>query len=298
MRLGLSTPVVIQIPGVAAEWERTADAADLRAVAAAADRLGFDFLTCSEHVLVPAEDAEVRGGTYWDPVATLSYLAACTTRIRLATSVVVLGYHHPLELAKRYGTLDRLSGGRLILGVGVGSLRAEFDMLQAPWEDRGARADDALTALRACLSTNRPGYDGPFYRFSDVVVEPCAVQPRVPIWVGGRTGRSLRRAVTLADGWMPFGLRYTEITEMIARQEIPDGFDIVLPVGGLDPIGAPERTAAQLGKVAALGASAVTCGVTSRSVSHYCEQLEALRQVADVYEWPTERVSACPTDPR
>ena len=98
--------MVIHMPGVAAEWERTADAEDLRAVAAAADRLGFDFLTCSEHVLVPVEDAETRGGTYWDPVATLSYLAACTARIRLATSVVVLGYHHPLELAKRYGTLD------------------------------------------------------------------------------------------------------------------------------------------------------------------------------------------------
>ena len=298
MRLGLSTPVVIHMPGVAAEWERTADAEDLRAVAAAADRLGFDFLTCSEHVLVPVEDAETRGGTYWDPVATLSYLAACTARIRLATSVVVLGYHHPLELAKRYGTLDRLSGGRLILGVGVGSLRPEFDMLQARWEDRGARADDAIAALRACLSTTRPRYDGPFYRFDDVVVDPCAVQPRVPIWGGGRTGRSLRRAVTLADGWMPFGLRNGEITEMIARQEIPDGFDIVLPVGGLDPIGAPERTAVQLGKVADLGASAVTCGVTSRSVSHYCEQLEALRQVADEYEWPTGRGSACPTDPR
>ena len=99
---------------------------DIARFAEAVDRLGYDHLSCSEHIGVPAAEAARRGTVYWDPLATLCYLAARTERIRLCTKVLVLGYHHPLEIAKRYGTLDRASGGRLILGVGVGTLREEF----------------------------------------------------------------------------------------------------------------------------------------------------------------------------
>jgi probable F420-dependent oxidoreductase len=280
MRIGVSTPVVVQVPGVASEWERAAGIEDLRTIAATADSLGFDYLTCSEHVAVPAADAETRGAVYWDPLATFGFLAACTSRIRLATSVVVLGYHHPLEIAKRYGTLDRVSGGRLTLGVGVGSLAAEFGLLGVEFADRGRRADDALRALSACLSTSQPAYDGEFYRFDSVVVEPCAVQPRVPIWVGGRTRRSLRRAVELADGWMPFGLRSEELTQMLSAVDIPAGFDIVLPVGPLDPAGQPDRAARRLRGLDDLGATAVTCTLSATSAGHYCNQLEALSAIA------------------
>lgn len=94
--------------------------------------------------------------------------------------MLVLGYHHPLEIAKRYGTLDRISGGRLILGVGVGSLKEEFDLLGAPYDDRGRRADDALRALRAALSTPEPEYHGEFYSFAGMVVDPCAVKTASP----------------------------------------------------------------------------------------------------------------------
>ncbi|BBZ63120.1 LLM class F420-dependent oxidoreductase [Mycolicibacterium monacense] len=281
MRIGVSTPVVVQVPGVAAEWERDAGIEDLRTVAEAADSLGFEYLTCSEHVAVPAADAQARGAVYWDPLATLGFLAACTSRIRLATSVIVLGYHHPLEIAKRYGTLDRVSGGRLTLGVGVGSLAAEFELLGAQFGDRGRRADDALRALRASLSTTRPAYDGEFYQYDSVVVEPCAAQPRVPIWVGGRTRRSLRRAVELADGWMPFGLSAGQLSELLSTVDVPAGFDIVLPVGPLDPSGDRERAARRLRALDELGATAVTCTLAATSAGHYCDQLEALRAVAD-----------------
>src|SRR5580704_7915760 len=215
-RIGIVTPVLTRVVGAHGRWERTAGLAEVATIAETADRLGYDHLTCAEHIAVPPAFGETRGATYWDPLATLGYLAARTTRIRLATSVVVLGYHHPLALAKRYGTLDRVSGGRLVLGVGVGTLREEFDLLGAPFEDRGERADDALRALRASLSQPEPAYDGPFYRFGGMVVDPCAVQPHVPIWVGGRTRRSLRRALTLADGWMPFGLTADELERMLA----------------------------------------------------------------------------------
>lgn len=110
MRIGLSTPIVVQVPGVASPWEATGTHDDLSEIARMADRLGLDFLTCSEHVAVPSVEAPRRGAVYWDPLSTFGFLAADTRRIRLATAVVVLGYHHPLEIAKRYGTLDRIRG--------------------------------------------------------------------------------------------------------------------------------------------------------------------------------------------
>ena len=94
-----------------------------------AESLGYDFCTCSEHVAVPVDVAEVRGGTYWDPLAVFGYLAARTIRIKLATFVLVLGYHHPLAIAKRYGTPDPVSGGRVILGGGHGWLEEEFELV-------------------------------------------------------------------------------------------------------------------------------------------------------------------------
>src|SRR6202011_2576133 len=133
--------------------------------------------------------------TYWDPLPTFGYLAARTERIRFATYVLVLGYHHPLAIAKRYGTLDRISNGRLILGVGVGSLHEEFELLGADSPDRGARGDDALRALRTSFGRRQPEYHGEFYDYEGVLVDPCGMQQTVPLWIGGRTARSLRRAV-------------------------------------------------------------------------------------------------------
>ena len=153
--------------------------------------------------------------------------------------------------------MDLLSGGRLVLGVGVGSLEEEFDLLGAPFADRGERADDAIRALRAALSDPRPSYRGPFYRFDGVAVQPCAVQSHVPILVGGRTLRSLRRAVTLADGWMPFGLSTAEVTGMLSRVSPPDGFDVVLSTGrAVDPSGDPAGALRRLHTLHDAGATA------------------------------------------
>lgn len=275
----------MQLPGVASAWEDKASVDDLTAIARLADELGYDHLTCAEHIAVPLDASRGRGLTYWDPLSTLAFLSAHTHRIRLATSVLVLGYHHPLEIAKRFGTLDRLSGGRLVLGVGVGSLAEEFDLLGAEFTNRGQRADDALAALRASLSTTRPSYHGAFYRYDDVAVEPCALQPRVPIWVGGRTLRSLRRAVRLADGWMPFGLNTSELAGMLSRVDPPVGFEAVLSTGrAVDPTGDPSGTEERLGRLREAGATAVTCTVAARSAGHYAEQLAALRDIADRVE--------------
>ena len=217
---------------------------------------------------------------YWDPLATFGYLAARTSRIRFATYVLVLPYHHPLELAKRYGTLDRVSSGRVILGVGVGTLKEEFDLIGAPYDDRGPRCDDALRALRASLSKPEPAYHGDFYDFEGMVVDPCAVQEHVPIWVGGRTLRSLRRAATLSDGWCPFAVTPAQARELLAKVEIPAGFDVLLPpTRRLDPIGEPAETQAILAETAACGATIISAGFAHRTLEEYLEQLEALAAV-------------------
>lgn len=261
---------------------------DVERVVVEAERLGYHHVTCSEHVAVPRAVAEVRGATYWDPLATFGYLAARTSTIRLATFVLVLGYHHPLAIAKRYGTLDRVCGGRLILGVGVGSLEEEFDLLGAPFDDRGERGDDAIRALRASLSQPEPSYSGAHYEYEGFVVDPHAVQERVPIWIGGRTARSLRRAVELADGWAPFGIGTADLATMLERARQSDawarrGTSLALVLQNerpLDPGAAPERVAERLATFAEIGTTILSARFVHHSVDHYIEQLAALAELA------------------
>ena len=292
MKLGIVTPVVTRLPRAHASWEETAGIAEVARVAAEAERLGYHHLTCSEHVAVPTDVAELRGSTYWDPLATLAYLAARTSTIRLATHVLVLGYHHPLEIAKRYGTLDRISDGRLILGVGVGTLEGEFELLGAPFADRGERADDAIRALRDAWAQPQPVYAGKFYAFDDFVVDPWAVNARTPIWIGGRTARSLRRAVELADGWAPFRLSRAELSEIIARAreteawavraDLTDAppFELVLQnEHPFDPGAEPERVRETAGRLRDAGATILNVRVVHHSLEHYLEQLAAMREL-------------------
>ena len=284
MRLGILTPVVTLVPRGHARWERDGTVDDIRRIAQAADRLGYDHLTCSEHVAVPRSAAAERGGRYWDPLATFGYLAAHTERIRLATDVLVLGYHHPLAIAKRYGTLDVVSGGRLVLGLGVGSLEEEFDLLRVPFDDRGARADDALLALRAALSGDVPEHDGPFFSFRDMVVDPQPVQPHVSFWIGGRTGRSLRRAVELGDGWCPFWIRTEQVAALLRRASDTEAWtarerplEVVLQnTRPIDPAGAPSEATDVARELEAAGATILSLRFVHHSVDHYVEQLEAM----------------------
>ena len=213
--LGIATPIVTRTAS-SPDWITHGTMEDVAHVVAEADRLGYDFCTCSEHIGIPDAELARRGATYWDPLPTFGFLAARTARIRFVTWVLVLAYHHPLELAKRYGQLDRISGDRLVLGVGVGTLREEFDLLDAPFEERGERADDALRAIRAAWGRRIPEYHGEHYDFEGLVVDPHAARTDVPLWIGGRTRRSLRRAVELGDGWSPFAVSLDDVTGMLA----------------------------------------------------------------------------------
>jgi len=276
------TPVVTNVFGAPLTWEKDASIEEIGRVAETADRLGYHHMTCSEHIGIPASEAGRRGARYWDPLATFGYIAARTTRIRLATMTLVLGYHHPLEIVKRYGTLDHVSGGRVILGLGVGSLKEEFDLLGASFDDRGPRGDDALRALRASLPSNEPAYDGEFYSFGGLTVDPCAQQSHMPFWIGGRTKRSLRRAVTLADGWAPFNVPVATAAEWLQAWELPRGFEVVLMAAkALDPVGDPESTAQTLRAMAAAGTTTLSAAFAARSFEHYLEQLHALAELQD-----------------
>lgn len=280
LKLGIHTPIVIQTPHGHARWEESAGAEDLRRVVISADTLGYHHLTCSEHVAVPASQSKRRGVVYWDPAATLGWAAALTTDIRLATNVVVLGYHHPLELLKRYGTIDQLSGGRVILGVGVGTLREEFSLLGADFEDRGSRADEALGAIRAGWGHGDVTYKGDYFSYDELTVAPASPRGEPRIWVGGSTRRSLRRALGFGHGWTPFGLPPERIREVLAASDLPPGFDVVLPSGPLDPKGSPERAAEILNELARCGATGIHAAFLHHSLDDYLEQLEALAEMA------------------
>jgi probable F420-dependent oxidoreductase len=283
MQIALNTPVVTLIPTLHAAWEVDAGPADLAEIARTADRLGFGYLTCSEHVAITPAAQPAHGVRFYDPLATFGFLAAHTTRIRFLTYAVGLGYHHPLAIAKRYGTLDTVSGGRLVLGLGLGDSRAEFDLLGLPYQGRGARADDALRALRTALGARGPiRYAGDHYAFDGVVVDPAGGQSRLPLWIGGGTRRSLVRAVSLGDGWMPsFGLPGDRVAQLLATVERPPGFTLVLPVvPPVDPVRDPAGTRAALAARAALGADVAVVSVVHASLGEFLEQLDALSQLA------------------
>lgn len=282
MRFGMITPV-LTLSRIHNAWEEDASIHDAVDIVTRADRLGFHHVTCAEHVAVPVGIATERGGRYWDPVATLSYFAALTERIRLVTHTIVIGYHHPLAILKTYGSLDRLSSGRLILGVGVGSLQEEFAVLGAPFNDRGRRADDALRALRGGFGDRIPTHDGPYFAFSDFVVEPTSVQRPVPMWIGGRTWRSLQRALTLGDGWAPFRLTEEETGALLRRAAESEEahtrdrpLDIVLvPEPALDPLGNSEHVLDTMGRHRDLGATVLNLYLQHDSRAHCLEQMEA-----------------------
>ncbi len=284
MHFGLTTPILTLVPRTHAAWEVDAGPDELRQIAQAADRLGYHHLTCSEHVGIPRDVAAIRGGRYYDPAATLGFIAAVTQRVRLLTHVLVLPYHHPLAVAKRYGTLDCLSGGRVILGVGVGSLKEEFELLGADFAGRGALYEDALRALRAALGRREPEYHGAHCDFAGFIIDPCAVQARMPIWIGGRSVRSLRRALEFGDGWDPFGFSAAQLEDLLARardwpqwRQRAEPFDIVLspePALALDDAAEVEQARELVARFQRMGATALNLRFRHRSLAHYLELLE------------------------
>jgi probable F420-dependent oxidoreductase len=182
--------------------------------AIAAEQLGFESLWRGDHLLIPREVASIYpytsdgvapldpDGPVLDVLTVLAFVAQATSRIRLATGVLVMPLRHPVHVARAVGTLDVLSHGRAILGLGVGWLREEFELLDSEYSTRGKRTDEAIGAINALWTQADPVFVGEHYQLSGAAFEPKPVQrPRPPIVIGGESPRALRRAAELCDGW-------------------------------------------------------------------------------------------------
>ncbi|HIM62964.1 MAG: LLM class F420-dependent oxidoreductase [Chloroflexi bacterium] len=180
---------------------------------------GFDTLLTGDHILVPKNISSVypytEGGEFpgsgsgesMEQITLLSYIAGQTSKIRLVTSVLIVPHRNPLIAAKSLATLDVLSGGRLVVGVGVGWMREEFEALGLPpFEERGAVTDEYIRAFKVLWTEDDPHFEGKYISFDDISFLPKPVQkPHPPIWVGGESRPALRRTAELADGWYPLG---------------------------------------------------------------------------------------------
>ena len=192
-------------------------AADLIRFAQNAEALGFYCITVADHVIVPKNisvpypytvDGKYPGtGYHLEALMTMGFLAGATQRIRFITSVMIAPYRNPIITAKMLASLDVLSQGRVIVGLGVGWMKEEFENLQAPsFADRGKVTDEYIQAFRELWTKDNPSFNGKYCNFSDVIFLPKPVQqPAIPIWIGGHSRQAIRRAARLGDGWHPIG---------------------------------------------------------------------------------------------
>ena len=209
----------------------------LRSLAQRSEDLGFDSIWVSDHIILPrqvesfypyAADGVATfkpDESYYEPLAALNFLAGCTQRVRLGTHVLILPYRNPVLTAKILATLDVLSGGRVILGAGVGWMEEEFQALGLDtFHERGAVTDEYIQLYKELWTKDEPVFNGKYYQISGSGFQPKPVQkPHPPIWIGGHTRPAIRRAAKYGDGWMPIGLRPPailepeELAEKIAR---------------------------------------------------------------------------------
>jgi probable F420-dependent oxidoreductase len=176
----------------------------IRGTAVMAEQLGFDSVWVSDHVVVPRENIKNFGETIFDPLVTLAVVAGATRRVRLGTTVLIVPYRNAVVTAKMVASLDALSGGRVVFGIGAGWVAAESAMLGVPFRERGAMTDEHLRAMQELWTAREPSFSGRYTQFSGLVFEPKPVQkPHPPIWVGGHTPAALRRTVEFGAAWHP-----------------------------------------------------------------------------------------------
>jgi len=193
---GTQLPIQSQSPRFAAKWESSATPADLVRIAQAADRSGYFYVAVCDHIAVPEEKAEVMGLWWQDCLTTLGFLASATENVALLSHVYVVAYRHALTAAKGFETLDHLSGGRAIAGIGAGHVEGEFDAIGVSFADRGTLTDSTLVDFAEALSNTYVNGMGSL---------PRPVQsPRPPIWIGGSSNPAIRRAAAY-EGWLPQG---------------------------------------------------------------------------------------------
>ncbi len=184
-----------------------------------AENLGYDSVWVMDHLFNTGYIRErLEDKPYYHPMAILSFLAATTSKVTLGTSVLVLPYHNPVELAKYAATLDQVSGGRVTLGVGVGAMTEEFDALGISMRERGSLTNECIDIMKELWSSHLPKYQNKRWDFSDLYFSPKPVQPSIPVWVGGSSPGAIKRTAVRGDGWHPTGVSAEGYA--ITKQEI------------------------------------------------------------------------------
>jgi len=290
---GMQLPIQSRSKLYREPWEDDAGRRELAAIAQAADSAGFRYIGVCDHVAIPRDRAVNMQTSWYDTVATLGWLAALTERVHLLSHVFILPYRHPLVTAKSFMTLDHLSGGRAILGVGAGHVEGEFDVLGVPFAERGDITNQSLAVIRAAFDAEYPDVDTPRFSVHDVGQSPRPDQSHLPIWVGGSTPPALRRAARLADGWLPQGpppegmawaVEFLHKEREQAGREGPfdiGGFSMPLYIGeatwdlGEHTVaGSPTELAERIREWATIGCTHMSIRLRSRSADELVDQIQ------------------------
>ncbi len=297
VRCGLSLPVVQQLPGRAQEWEARAGAAELTTVAAAAERLGFSHISACDHIAIPSSCTASAGAVWYDAAVTLAFLAGVTSRVRLLSHVMVLPYRHPLVVAKAFATLDHLSNGRVILGIGCGHLKPEFRLLGVPYEQRASLTDEYVGAIAAAWENAYASFQGSTVQFRDLCVAPRPQQrPRPPIWVGGNSRSAVRRAALRAEGWIPwmitpagFAVLARHAREVRSRRADACKLELIAPLS-IDIHDGAERIQASMREWTSAGATAFHVGFAHHSLAHLLERMAMFAEAVPLQPGPAPTV--------
>ncbi|MEX0666509.1 MAG: TIGR03619 family F420-dependent LLM class oxidoreductase [Acidimicrobiia bacterium] len=277
------------------DWEADAGASELAAIVKKADETGFFYVAVCDHLAVTKPlDAHMQT-TWYETIATLGWIAALTKNVRVMSHVYVLSYRHPLQTAKAFMTLDELSGGRAILGVGAGHLEGEFDLLRVDFAARGKVTDAAIDVVRAAFTDEYPDIETPYWgHLGDAGMAPRPRQQPLPIWVGGSAKPSLRRAAERGDGWLPQGTPRADMPGQIGfvlehrKQTLGDdpidlgtiteflyvgepGWD----VGEGTLSGSHDMIAERLNEFGAMGVSHLQVRFRNRSLQELLDQMDA-----------------------
>jgi alkanesulfonate monooxygenase SsuD/methylene tetrahydromethanopterin reductase-like flavin-dependent oxidoreductase (luciferase family) len=289
---GMQLPVQALSVRVSMPWEQAGTVDDMVRVAQAAEAAHFLYVAVCHHVAIPREPAEMMSTQWFDPIATLGYLAARTDRVRLMTNVYIASYAPPLASAKAFMTLDTLSKGRTILGIGAGHVEGEFGAMNLSFAERGKATDAALATIKAALTEE---WTQPTGAPAEVGQRPRPVQqPHPPIWIGGSGRPALRRVATMADGWIPQATPLDQLPadiDWILRERdrvrpgaVPEiGYHLVAHVG--EPSwelpkgvmhGSPERIVEFANaKLGAIGVSHLQVRLFARDAQEQCDQIAA-----------------------
>jgi len=221
-------------------YRRLATAENIRLAAQMSESLGFDSVWVTDHVIVPSASVDAFGPAFYEAVTVMSYVAAITTRVQIGAAILIVPYRHPLVLAKMLATADQLSGGRMILGAGLGWLDSESSLMGVPHKRRARIADEALGAIRACWEADQPEFHGEIYDFEGFHFAPRPhANRRLPIFIGGASTPALRRAARFGDGWIGDGQTFEElevalgqlVQELAAHGREPGEMEVAMRTG-------------------------------------------------------------------